>query len=78
MKKEKIKELREILERNSQVLDSLHPLEKEVALKISGLNLPTEGRRRVAPVIPSQDNENDNERDRGGKENVKESCLRGT
>ena len=39
MEKAKIEELKAILKRNPQILDSLHPLEREIAVKITGLDI---------------------------------------
>lgn len=40
MDKEKIERIREIVRKNPQILDSLHPFEREVVMKLcKGLNL---------------------------------------
>jgi len=55
MNEEKLKELREIVDRNPGVLDSLHPFEKQVAERLlsqipagKGTGRPKRGRGRPA------------------------------
>ena len=48
MEKEKIEKLRDIIKRNPEILDSLHPLQKQMAMELcKGLDTPPEGRRTL-------------------------------